>query len=321
MQRKTALGAGEAKPRVYFMWDQGPLETAGRNSTVQELIDLAGGTNVVADSALEHLVVNLENVLVWNSELIVMWCNDRLDAEDIGQLSGWRSLSAVRNGRVHELPDPFSCDFWTLKYIFTVDLVARWCHPDRFSAKDLEELRARPAKQAVRRAARGAAVSLIRDRNRPVNSAFRRRLIYALPLPVLFGSLLLGPSASAEAGQILVWLYGLLFRGAAIGTEDSLVGTIVWEVRLPRILLTFLVGGALAAAGNALQALFRNPLVAPYILGLSSGAAFGAAIALVLPFLPIQPTAFGFGLFAVGLTYFLARTARPCQWSPSFSRE
>ena len=142
VQRKTALGAGEAKPRVYFMWDQGPLETAGRNSTVQDLLDLAGGTNVAGGSELEHLVVNLENVLVWNPELIVMWCNDRLDAEDIGELSGWRSLAAVRNGRVRELPDPFSCDFWTLKYIFTVDLVARWCHPDRFSAKDLEELRA-----------------------------------------------------------------------------------------------------------------------------------------------------------------------------------
>lgn len=142
VQRKTALGSGGAKPRVYFMWDQGPLETAGRNSTVQDLLDLAGGINVAGDSELEHLVVNLENVLVWNPELIVMWCNDRLDAEDIGELSGWRSLAAVRNGRVRELPDPFSCDFWTLKYIFTVDLVARWCHPDRFSAKDLEELRA-----------------------------------------------------------------------------------------------------------------------------------------------------------------------------------
>ncbi|MDE2813466.1 MAG: iron ABC transporter permease [Gemmatimonadota bacterium] len=140
-----------------------------------------------------------------------------------------------------------------------------------------------------------------------MNSALRRRLIYILPLPVLFGSLLLGPSASAEAWEILVWLYGLLFRGAS---EESLVGTIVWEVRLPRILLTFLVGGALAASGNALQAMFRNPLVAPYILGLSSGAAFGAAIALVLPFLPLQPTAFGFGLLAVGLAYFLARTRK-----------
>ena len=104
-----------------------------------------------------------------------------------------------------------------------------------------------------------------------MNATLRRRVIYFFPLPVLFGSLLLGPSASAEAGKILSWLYGLLFREGAAGPEEALVGTIVWEVRLPRILLTFLVGGALAAAGNALQALFRNPLVAPYILGLSSG--------------------------------------------------
>ena len=134
-------GLEDGAPRVYFMWAQGPLVTAGRNSTVQELIDLAGGTNAAGDSELEHLVVNLENVLVRNPELIVMWRNDRLDPEDIGGLSGWRSLAAVRNGRVHELPDPFSCDLWTLKYVFTVNLVARWCHPDRFADDDPEELR------------------------------------------------------------------------------------------------------------------------------------------------------------------------------------
>lgn len=142
VRQKTALPAGEARPRVYFMWDQGPLETSGRHSTVQELIDLAGGTNAAGGSELEHLVANLENVLVWNPELIVMWCNDRLNAEDIGELSGWRSLSAVQNGRVHELPDPFSCDFWTLKYLFTVDLVARWCHPERFRTSAVDERRA-----------------------------------------------------------------------------------------------------------------------------------------------------------------------------------
>ncbi len=144
VRRKIAPVEGEAPdpPRVYFMWAQGPLQTAGRNSTVQELIDLAGGTNVAAGSELEGLLVNLENVLVWNPELIVMWCNDRLGPGDVGEMAGWRSLSAVREGRVHELPDPFSCDFWTLKYIFTVELVARWCHPDKFPEDDAEVLRA-----------------------------------------------------------------------------------------------------------------------------------------------------------------------------------
>lgn len=76
------------------------------------------------------------------------------------------------------------------------------------------------------------------------------------------------------------------------------------------MLLTFLVGGALAAAGNALQALFRNPLVCPYLLGLSSGGAFGAALALTTSWVPLQPAAFAFGLLAVGSSYFLARTRR-----------
>ena len=62
----------------------------------------------------------------------------------------------------------------------------------------------------------------------------------------------------------------------------------------------------MTASGTTLQALFRNPLVSPDILGLSSGAAFGAALAYVIPSLPVQPMAFFFGLMAAGLSYFLA---------------
>ena len=62
--------------------------------------------------------------------------------------------------------------------------------------------------------------------------------------------------------------------------QFRLMQNIIVNVRLPRILLTFMVGAALATAGNGLQALFRNPLVDSYVLGISSGAAFGAALAL-----------------------------------------
>jgi len=141
-QRVARLPDDDPRPRVYFMWAQGPLQTAGKNSTVQELIDLGGGANVAAGSPLEQLVVNLENLLIWNPEVVVMWANERLAPADLAQLAGWRGVSAVRHGRVHELPDVFSCDFWTLKYLFTVELVARWCHPDRFPDDDLETLRA-----------------------------------------------------------------------------------------------------------------------------------------------------------------------------------
>ena len=77
-----------------------------------------------------------------------------------------------------------------------------------------------------------------------------------------------------------------LVTGAMIGKTSSQAGTdptavILLQVRLPRVLLAFLVGGSLAAVGVALQALLRNPLADPFVLGISSGAALGAAIALL----------------------------------------
>ena len=58
--------------------------------------------------------------------------------------------------------------------------------------------------------------------------------------------------------------------------------TVVWDIRLPRIILGAMVGGCLAISGAAFQGLFRNPLVSSGILGVSSGAGFGAALAIVL---------------------------------------
>jgi iron complex transport system permease protein len=85
--------------------------------------------------------------------------------------------------------------------------------------------------------------------------------------------------------------------------------TIIWEIRLPRVLMAFLVGASLAGAGTTLQAIFRNSLVDPFILGISAGAAFGCAITIgFLETLPVQFTAFFFALSAVLLAYFIAKT-------------
>ncbi|MGC9308612.1 MAG: FecCD family ABC transporter permease [Thermoplasmatota archaeon] len=90
---------------------------------------------------------------------------------------------------------------------------------------------------------------------------------------------------------------------------NRLYSTIVWQIRFPRILLSIAVGFALAAAGAVYQGCFRNPLVEPYILGVESGAAFGAGLAIVIPafFLSMQLSAFLFGLLAVFGAYMLAR--------------
>ena len=82
----------------------------------------------------------------------------------------------------------------------------------------------------------------------------------------------------------------------------------VLNVRLPRILLACLVGCSLSAAGTAYQSVFRNPMAAPDILGASSGACFGAALAILLGFqrLGVTAAAFAASLATVALVYVLA---------------
>ena len=86
-------------------------------------------------------------------------------------------------------------------------------------------------------------------------------------------------------------------------------GVIFWQIRIPRTLAAFLAGSALAVAGMAFQAYFRNPLATPYTLGVSSGAAVGAALAIRLgipALIPLFPSTAVFGfLGAMGCTLLL----------------
>lgn len=82
---------------------------------------------------------------------------------------------------------------------------------------------------------------------------------------------------------------------------DRAVETVVINVRMPRIFVAVLAGGALALSGASYQTLFRNPMVSPDILGVSAGAGFGAALAMLLdfPWWQIQAMALVFGIGAV----------------------
>ncbi|MGI8577301.1 MAG: FecCD family ABC transporter permease [Nocardioidaceae bacterium] len=98
----------------------------------------------------------------------------------------------------------------------------------------------------------------------------------------------------------------LLSRVSPLSSNSSdAEQNVVLLVRLPRILLALLVGGGLAIAGAALQATFRNPLVSPEIIGVSSGASFGGALALLLGLgsLFLVGGAFVFGLVALGVLF------------------
>lgn len=125
-------------------------------------------------------------------------------------------------------------------------------------------------------------------------------VVTMISISVLFISLFTGIN---KAGINDIWL--------AITNPDEkyeMIRKIFFEIRLPRILLAFIVGGVLSVSGAAMQAVFRNPMVDPYIMGISSGAAFGAALAIVLPFINVQLSAFLFGLSAVVLSYLMAKS-------------
>ena len=87
---------------------------------------------------------------------------------------------------------------------------------------------------------------------------------------------------------------------------------IVFDLRGPRVIAAILVGAALSAAGAVYQNMFRNPLVSPDILGVSSGAALGAILAIffALPIIAVQGFAFAGGLVAVALVYFIGNAVR-----------
>ncbi len=116
-----------------------------------------------------------------------------------------------------------------------------------------------------------------------------------------------------EPGQVAgLLLYPFGFENRFFSAPADMM-TIFWNVRVPRIILSVFVGAGISTAGAVFQALFRNPLAAPDILGVTAGSGFGAALAIMFltPLaLVIQTSAFCFGITAVTLAYILASLSR-----------
>ncbi len=134
-------------------------------------------------------------------------------------------------------------------------------------------------------------------------------LLIILPIIAFLLSFLIGRYPVSPPDVIIALVSGLLHIPTNLSPT---VYTIVWNIRLPRIIAAMLVGAALSVSGAAFQGIFRNPLVSPDILGVSSGAGFGAALAILfgLSAVFIQSMAFLLGLAAVSLTYSLSKSFR-----------
>ena len=123
--------------------------------------------------------------------------------------------------------------------------------------------------------------------------------------------LLIGPADLESSGVILELIDRLPLVTVDSGLS-SIHANIIWEVRLPRVVLGALVGATLAVSGASYQAVFRNPLADPYLLGSAAGAGLGATVAIVTgsgdgmgTFDTVPLLAFLGSLAAVALTYFL----------------
>lgn len=137
-----------------------------------------------------------------------------------------------------------------------------------------------------------------------------------LPFPLLvLGLLLVGAFlASLAMGASRLPLRTVV--GVLAGSGDDTARAIVLQLRLPRAVLAVLVGGGLALAGCVFQALLRNPLAEPYVLGVSGGAAVGAVGAMVLGWAAIAPwslplAAFAGALGAIGVVLRIALAVGP----------
>ena len=104
-------------------------------------------------------------------------------------------------------------------------------------------------------------------------------LIIASPFLLLLLSLYFGPWHIPPL-DVFKALLSPVFPSLKEGLPEGYLAA-VFSIRLPRLILAFVAGAALSVSGASLQALFKNPLVNEYILGTSSGAAFGAALSLV----------------------------------------
>lgn len=130
-------------------------------------------------------------------------------------------------------------------------------------------------------------------------------LLIFLPIILFFISFLLGRYPISPIDVISTILCPIFPQLEVSPT----ITTIVFEIRLPRIIAAIVVGAALAMAGAAFQSIFKNPLVSSDLLGVSNGAGFGAALAIILSGsnIVIQLFAFIFGLISVSITYLISR--------------
>jgi iron complex transport system permease protein len=133
-------------------------------------------------------------------------------------------------------------------------------------------------------------------------------ILFLVFVAVLLGSLSIGRYAILPIDVVRIFA-GLIGLGEYVRPPSFETHLVFWNIRFPRVLMSVAVGSGISIAGVVFQSLFRNPLAAPDILGVTAGSCFGAALSIICftQFAPVvQGTAFVFGILAVSIAYILA---------------
>lgn len=149
------------------------------------------------------------------------------------------------------------------------------------------------------------AISISNEEKSGASVGYITIILAVLPIIAFFISFTLGRYGISLTEILNIFFSKILGREV---TWTATTETVIFNVRLPRILAAMLVGGALSISGASYQGLFKNPMVSPDILGASAGAGFGAAVGILLSLgiAGIQVTSFLFGLGAVALTFIIS---------------
>ena len=134
-------------------------------------------------------------------------------------------------------------------------------------------------------------------------------ILVVIFIVVFFGSFMLGRYPVSPPELMKIILSGII--DIPQSWPDA-AENVIFQIRLPRVLAAAIIGAALSIAGVSYQGMFQNPMVSPDILGASSGAGFGAALAILLGagYMGISVAAFLFGLATVMLAYGISRVSR-----------
>ena len=288
----------EQRPRVFIEFWNDPLMTAGGPSFIDDMIARAGGINVAHGINERSPRISSEIVVEWDPDVIISasMAAGAQTAKDFAKRVGWENIAAVKSGRVisdieidHLLtPGP--------RLIKGVRELAERLHPDVAQATGplTDEEERIPYVTLGVFVAIACAISAFIGATTP-NSG-RTFALAAFLVIVCIVSVFIG-AADLDFSKI---------RG-----PDFQWG--IFYMRVARILLAVVAGAGLSVAGVIFQALLRNPLAEPYVLGVSSGAGLGSAMAIVLGLSALgmwtlPAMAFAGALGTIILVYMLART-------------